>query len=58
MGAAGDPGGLWCVTGGQDVCSLLQRCSPNSGNVSLNKASGGDRSLLIFEELSSLQLFT
>lgn len=29
-----------------------------SGNVSLNKASGGGRSLLIFEELSLLQLFT
>lgn len=29
-----------------------------SGIVSLNKAGGGDRSLLIFEELSSLQLFT
>ncbi len=29
-----------------------------SGDVSLNKASGGDRFLLIFEELSSLQLFT
>lgn len=29
-----------------------------SGNVRLNDASGGDRSLLIFEELSSLQLFT
>lgn len=58
MGAAGDPGGLLCITGGRDVCSLLECCCPNSGNVSLNKASGGDRSLLIFEELSSLQLFT
>lgn len=41
------------------VCLLPSAAlRPTSGIVSLNKASGGDRSLLIFEELSSLQLFT
>lgn len=41
------------------VCLLSSAAlRPTSGIVSLNQASGGDRSLLIFEELSSLQLFT
>lgn len=31
MGATGGPGGLHCVTGGQYVCLLLQRCSPLQG---------------------------
>lgn len=36
-------------------CATLRS---TSGDVSLNRASGGDRSLLIFEGPCSLQLFT